>query len=160
MPKSSKGDIYTVKSGDSLYKIANQFDTTIEAIKKLNNLTNNTLSIGQKLIIPSSSKDQTNQNDAANIYTVKSGDSLYKIALANNVSVQDILNANNLTSTTLSIGQKLIIPSTISNEKLYTVVSGDSLWSIAKKFNTTVNDIKNLNNLTSNTLSIGQKLKI
>ena len=68
------------------------------------------------------------------------------------------MKLNNLSSNLLSIGQVLKIP-TISS-KTYTVQKGDSLYSIAKKFNTTVNEIKTKNNLTSNTLSIGQVLKI
>ncbi len=68
------------------------------------------------------------------------------------------MKLNNLSSNLLSIGQVLKIPTTSSNT--YTVQKGDSLYSIAKKFNTTVNEIKTKNNLTSNTLSIGQILKI
>ena len=68
------------------------------------------------------------------------------------------MKLNNLSSNLLSIGQILKIP--ITNSNTYTVQKGDSLYSIAKKFNTTVNEIKAKNNLTSNTLSIGQVLKI
>ena len=69
---------------------------------------------------------------------------------------------NNLTSNNLSIGQQLKIPSSSNNTSYttYTVKRGDSLWLIANNFNTTVDSIKRLNNLTSNNLSIGQQLKI
>ena len=98
-------------------------------------------------------------------YTVHSGDSLYSIARKFNTTVQDLINANNLSSTNLSIGQELIIQtSTPTNPEIpgntYTVKSGDSLYSIAGRFNTTVDEIKKLNNLTSNNLSIGVILKI
>ena len=94
-------------------------------------------------------------------YTVKKGDNLYNIAKTYNTSVSDILKASNLTSTSLSIGQVLRIPTTNnSTGRVYTVQKGDSLYSIAKKFNTTVDSIKSKNNLKSNTLSIGQKLII
>lgn len=66
---------------------------------------------------------------------------------------------NRLTSNLLSIGQILRIPIT-DNTSSYIVKSGDNLYSIARKFNTTVDSIKQKNNLTSNTLQIGQKLII
>lgn len=69
-----------------------------------------------------------------------------------------IKNANNLTSNLLQIGQVLKIPLESSGETTYTVKSGDSLYSIAKKYNTTVDKLKELNNLTSNLLNIGQIL--
>ncbi len=96
---------YTVKPGDSLYSIAKQFNTTVNELKSLNNLTSNLLTIGQVLQIPNGSSS----NDEF-IYTVVAGDSLWKIANDNGITVEEIINANNLTSTTLSIGQQLIIP--------------------------------------------------
>ena len=94
-----------------------------------------------------------------------SGDSLYSIAKKYNTTVDAIKDLNNLSSNLLSIGQTLKIPAnntTGSSSKYitYKVVSGDSLYSIAKKYNTTVDAIKDLNSLSSNLLSIGQTLKI
>lgn len=146
-------ETYTVKSGDSLYAIANKFGTTVDALKNVNNLTSNTLSIGQVLKIPSAQEEETSIT-----YTVKSGDSLYSIAREYNTTVDAIKTANNLTSNLLSIGQVLTIPTDTNLETTYTVQSGDSLYSIAKKFGTDVNTLKELNNLSSNLLSIGQIL--
>ena len=112
------------------------------------------LSIGQILKIPSTIKDDTIT------YTVKLGDSLYSIARKYNTTVDNIKKINNLTSNLLSIGQVLKIPNNEENYITYTVKSGDSLYSIARKYNTTVDNIKKLNNLTSNLLSINQVLKI
>ena len=67
---------------------------------------------------------------------------------------------NGLTSNLLSIGQVLKIPSSSSNEIVYTVVAGDNLYQIARRFGTTVAAIMSRNNLTNNMLSIGQKLII
>lgn len=158
-PQPSNGITYTVKSGDTLYKIANQYNVTVAEIIDLNNLSTTVLTIGQELLIPDKSIDKTET------YTVKKGDSLYKIANQFGITVDDIISSNNLTSTTLQIGQVLTIPtsSTIkpgTNYINYTVKSGDSLWKIANSYNTTVDQIKRLNNLTSNNLSIGQQLKI
>ena len=146
---------YTVKSGDSLWSIANRYNTTVNELKSLNNLTSNTLSIGQVLKLP-----RTSTTTTTNTYTVKSGDSLWSIANRYNTTVNELKSLNNLTSNTLSIGQILKLPSTTTTTKTYIVKAGDSLWSIANKNNTTVDALKSLNNLTSNTLRIGQVLKI
>ena len=72
--------------------------------------------------------------------------------------IDRIKDLNNLTTNLLSIGQVLLIPTDTNLETTYTVQKGDSLYSIAKKYNTTVDRLKQLNNLTSNLLSIGQIL--
>ena len=140
---------YIVQKGDSLYSIANKYNTTVNELKSINNLTSNLLSIGQKLKIPTKE---------ANEYIVQKGDSLYAIANKYNTTVNELKSINNLTSNLLSIGQKLKIPT--KEEINYIVQKGDSLYAIAKKYNTTVNELKSINNLTSNLLSIGQQLKI
>ena len=149
----SGSNYYTVQKGDSLYSIANKFNTSVSEIKSLNNLSSNLLSIGQILKIPSI--NQTN-----NTYTVQKGDSLYSIANKFNTSVSEIKSLNNLSSNLLSIGQILKISSINQTNNTYTVQKGDSLYNIANKFNTSVSEIKALNNLSSNLLSIGQILKI
>ena len=151
---------YIVKKGDSLWSIASKNNTTVDNIKKLNNLTSNNLYIGQILKI--SDNDNNNNLENKNIYTVKKGDSLWLIANKNKVSVDDIKSANNLTSNILQIGQTLIIPDKKPSTKeiTYVVKKGDSLWLIANKYDTTVEKIKSANNLTSNTLRIGQVLTI
>lgn len=150
--------VYIVKSGDSLYRIAQQYNTTVDTIKSFNNLTSNVLQIGQELLIPI---NNTQEEITPITYTVKTGDSLYAIARRYNTTVDEIKRINNLTSNNLSIGQKLLIPNTSSNNTItYTVKSGDSLYAIANRYDTTVNAIKQLNNLTSNNLSIGQQLLI
>ena len=148
--------VYTVKSGDSLYKIAQNYNTTVDEIKRLNNLSTNLLSVGQVLKLPT--KEITEENS----YIVKSGDSLYKIANKLNTTVSELMNLNNLSSTLLSVGQMLKIPTTGNSNQsnTYTVKSGDSLYKIANNFNTTVNELMKLNNLSSTLLSIGQVLKV
>ena len=160
--------IYVVKRGDSLWKIANDYGVTVDALKELNNLTTNGLQIGQQLLVPAQASN-TPANEI--VYIVKKGDSLWTIAQQYNTTISALKTRNNLTSNVLSIGQQLIIPSstqTPSNdsnntqpaEKTYVVQRGDSLWLIANKNNTTVDELKRLNNLTSNVLQIGQILRI
>lgn len=150
---------YTVKKGDSLWSIASKNNTTVDNLKKLNNLTSNTLSIGQLLKLPSNNKNNAVDN---NTYIVKKGDSLWSIANKYNTTVDNLKRLNNLSSNILSIGQVLKIPEVLSaSDKItYIVKKGDSLWSIANKYNTTVDKIKSANNLSSNTLFIGQELVI
>lgn len=154
-PEGVITNTYIVQKGDSLYSISQKLNTTVDELKKLNNLTSNTLQIGQVLKIPTKEiyEEET-------LYTVKAGDTLYKIAAANNTTVDEIKALNNLTSNNLSIGQLLKLPSPLTPETTYTVQKGDSLYAIANKYNTTVDALKKANNLTSNILSIGQVLKI
>ena len=146
---------YTVKSGDSLWSIAKKNNVSVNELKEANGLTSNTLSIGQVLKIP---KEIEEPIVDTNTYIVKKGDSLYKIAQNNNTTVSELIELNNLTSTNLSIGQRLKLPTQVFNT--YVVKSGDSLYKIARENNTTVDILKDINNLTSNLLSIGQVLKL
>ena len=151
---------YIVKKGDSLWSIASKNNTTVDNIKKLNNLSSNNLSVGQVLKLSYDAKKEDIKE--SNIYTVKKGDSLWLIANKYGTTVDELKNANNLKNNTLSIGQTLIIPEKKeSTSKIsYVVKKGDSLWLIANKYDTTVEKIKSTNNLKSNTLSIGQVLVI
>ena len=146
------GDYYTVVRGDSLWSIANKFGISVNELKQLNNLSSNLITIGQKLRIPSQDNVDTGT------YVVVKGDSLWSIARKLGVSVNDLVNYNNLSSLTLQIGQQLKIPPT--NQIVYTVQKGDTLWSIAQKNNTTVDKIVSNNNLLSTYLTIGQQLII
>lgn len=151
-------NIYIVKKGDSLYSIANKYNTTVDELKRINNLTSNILSIGQVLKLPSDKANNVEKEENTISYTVKKGDSLYSIARKYDTTIDRIKDLNNLTTNLLSIGQVLLIPTDTNLETTYTVQKGDSLYSIAKKYNTTVDRLKQLNNLTSNLLSIGQIL--
>lgn len=147
---------YIVQMGDTLYGIGKQFGVTVEEIKLTNDLSNNTLIIGQVLRIPTL--------ETTSLYVVKKGDTLYSIASRYGVSVSSLVELNNLKNTNLSIGQQLRIPINGDNSNnsfvIYTVKVGDNLYNIAKKYNITVDEIINLNNLSSNLLSIGMQLKI
>ena len=95
---------YTVRSGDTLWVLAQRYGTTVDAIKSLNGLTSNILNIGQVLKIPT----PTDYNYFE--YTVRSGDTLWVLAQRYGTTVNAIKSLNGLTSDLLSIGQVLLIP--------------------------------------------------
>ena len=146
---------YTVIAGDSLYNIALKFGTTVNAIKSLNGLTSDIITVGQVLKIPYATTPPSYFN-----YTVVAGDTLFLLAQRFRTTVQAIMELNGLTSTNLSIGQVLRIPGQAPSYFNYTVVAGDTLFRLAQRFRTTVQAIMELNGLTSTNLSIGQVLRI
>ena len=147
-------DSYTVKRGDTLYSIARKYNTTVDNLRRLNNLNNDSLSIGQVILLPGIDTS----SDNTSIYVVNSGDTLYSIAREYDTTVEVLKDLNTLTTNILSVGQKLVVPS--DNSNIYVVKRGDTLYSIAKKYNITVDRLRQLNNLSSNNLSIGEKLII
>jgi LysM repeat protein len=144
---------YIVKSGDTLWKISNNLGVSINDIKNTNNLTSDTIYTNQKLSIPYTQNNIT--------YTVKSGDTLYKIAISQNSTVDSIKKANSLTSDIIYPGQTLVInKASQSINDSYVVKSGDTLWKIASSNDISINTIKELNNLSSDTIYVGQVLKL
>lgn len=159
-PKIEESNIYVVKKNDTLWSIANQYNTTVNEIKKINNLNSNILSIGQRLVIPT--REDILQEDYT-IYIVKNGDSLYSIAQNFGVSVEELLTLNRLNSPELYIGEQLLIPTNgiqIVGVVDYTIKTGDTLWRIANNCNVTVDDIVKLNNLDSTIIYPGQIIKL
>lgn len=155
----STENTYIVKSGDTLWSIARNNGLTVDELKRLNNLTSNSLSIGQVLKL----KEVTTPAPSEDTYTVKSGDTLYGIANRYGLTVDELKRLNNLTNNNLSIGQVLKVSGSTTpseSDEYYVVKAGDSLYKIANRFNTTVDELKRANNLTSNLLSIGQRLRI
>ncbi|MED0665375.1 LysM peptidoglycan-binding domain-containing protein [Bacillus badius] len=186
---------HIVQSGDSLWKIANKYGTTIEKIRQDNQLKTDALTIGQKLIIapkgseikpgtgqkpPEPSKPPV-QSGSKVTHIVQSGDSLWKIANKYGTTIEKIRQENQLKTDALTIGQKLIItpkgsaikpgtgqkppepskPPVPSGSKVTHIVqSGDSLWKIANKYGTTIEKIRQENQLKTDALTIGQKLII
>ena len=150
---------YVVRPGDTRWLLAQRFDTTVDAIKKLNGLTGDDLQIGQVLRIPTAESSDGSYFE----YVVRPGDTLWLLARRYGTTVDAIIRLNGLPDDNLSIGQILKIPSageTPAPYFEYTVRSGDSLWLLAQRFGTTVDAIKRLNGLSSDNLSIGQVLRI
>ncbi len=102
-------ETYTVKKGDSIYKIAKRFNISVNEIKKANNLKSNKLQIGMQLQIPDKKNKITKKSQDTEYHIVKKGETLFRIAKKYNTSVEELKRLNGLNSNKLSIGQKLIV---------------------------------------------------
>ena len=175
----AQDNTHTVERGESLFGIARTYDVTIDQLKDWNNLSSNTLAVGQKLIISDPDKNAVS-------YQVKPGDTLFGIAKEQGVSISEIKEWNNMTGNSLEVGQRLVIYKQ-DNQQLdgdalnetfedstqsliaknsdaettyYRVKSGDTLYEIAREHNMSVAELKALNDLQSDQLSIGQQLTV
>ncbi|MEP1306566.1 MAG: LysM peptidoglycan-binding domain-containing protein [Balneola sp.] len=168
--------IYTVKQGDTFYSISKALDVTVAELKQWNGISSNNLEIEQELVYYSQDSNSPQdvlvvEEDTSSLiskststpntyYLVKSGDSLYKIARDNDMTVQQLKELNNLTSNTLRIGQQLAVKSVsvapvvseFSDESspqgkfaLYTLSGSDNLNAILDKFEMTVKELEALN---------------
>lgn len=163
-PEDYNNIYYIVKKGDTLTRIALWYNTTVEELVRLNNIKNpDLIYIGQRLLI-SVSDDPNKQKEVK--YTVKRGDTLYKIANRYGITVNEIVELNNIKNPNLIyVGQILRIPLDTSTNQMQTVYyrvrRGDRLWRIAKMYRTTVNNIARLNGITNpNLIYAGQVLRI
>lgn len=171
--RSTEQATHIVKSGENLSVIAKKYKCSVTDLREWNNLKSNVLQVGQKLKVypPADDSEQKVATTTSNgyvIYTVKSGDNLWDIAKKfDGVTVEKIRQLNNLSkNAVLKVGQKLKISkingsSNSSDYLIHTVKSGDNLWDLAKKYGVSVEQIRNLNGLSSKAvLKVGQKLKI
>ena len=193
--------VYIVRSGDNLSSIAKKFNMTVPELKALNNLTSNYVKAKKRLLVytkdsrveplplsvtgsgktetASVSREEPKEEPAPattpRYHIVKSGETLSAIAGKYHCSVSQIMSWNNLSKSTIYVGQKLKVgsstgagstsskstPSGSAKYTWYTVQSGDNLWDIAQRHDCTVSQIKSLNNITNaNRLRVGQKIKI
>ncbi len=159
---------HTVKRGESLSVIAQNYGTSVSAIKSANNLKSTSLAVGQTLVIPGSSapvkvSSKVNTVETKTVtHTVAKGDYLGKIANKYKVSVADIKRENNLKSDVLKLGQKLKITVSLKDLPLrkHKVQRGEFLGKIASKYGVTVQSIRDANKLRSDSLAVGQVLLI
>ena len=159
---------HKVSKGDSLWKIADQYDSEVSVLKKVNYLQSNLLNLNQQLLIPlSNSKNQTFIPYQAHI--ISEGDTLWGLGIKYGISPTEIAKNNGLKiNAGLRIGKQLNIGNkniyrTINSKKrtiLYSVKQGDSLYRIADIFNIQIKDIIELNSISENEIKPGQVLKI
>jgi peptidoglycan lytic transglycosylase D len=179
---------HKIKNGETLSEIAEQYHTTLAAIREANSIRGNTIRAGQHLMIPVASKPLGAYNLSASErraatqdkpragnrveHFVRSGESFWSISQKYNVPLRSLASWNGMAPRdTLSIGQKLVVwsdnapasvaTSTISTTRKlnYTVRTGDSLYLIANRFRITVADLLRWNNIDKNKiLRPGQRL--
>ena len=176
---------YKIKSGDSISEIAMKYGVSSADLKKWNDLNSNKIIVGKTLkiysdesLVENSSDDNSTsannlkKNDAAVHYIVKKGDTIGHIAERFNISSSDIREWNDISGSKIVVGQELLIKPGIKNnnttekvassstENLHIVESGESLWTIARKYQITISKLKSWNNLSSNKIKIGDELRI
>ena len=186
---STQISTYTVVKDDTLSSIAAKYKISVQKLMQWNNLTSSLIFPGDVLSIkePSDSKgtnNKTNENNNqggktnnSTTYTVKSGDTLSEIAYKHGITLKELMDWNKLQTTLIYPGDVLVVKKTNqtpsnngSNSKnnnntsgtnrTYTVRAGDSLWKIANTFSVSVANLKKWNNLSSDTIYVGQSLKI
>ncbi|MDR4434546.1 C40 family peptidase [Bacillus tequilensis] len=128
-----------VKSGDSLWKLAQTYNTSVAALTSANHLSSTVLSIGQTLTIPgsnsgtSSTSSSTTKKSGSSVYTVKSGDSLWLIANEFKMTVQELKKVNGLSSNMIRAGQKLKVSGTVSSSSSSSPSTSSSKKSSSNK---------------------------
>ena len=155
---------YIVKKGDSLYSIAQAYNTTVGTLLAINNLNNNIIHVGQVIRIPSY-KGETSKEEGIIIYTVQENDTINSIAEHFKIDPNKLISYNELFNVNIQPGMQLTIPkepspSETTSNILYTVKKGDTIYNIAKRFNTTVKELMEQNNLEDMLIKTGQKLLI
>ena len=216
--KAAPRTTYKVRNGDTLWGISHKFGTTVAAIAQANSLRNvHLIYPGQTLVIPNQKTAPASAPaapaaapqavpsapapaaSANNVYTVKSGDTLWGISRAHGVTIRSITTANRISNSSLIFpGQRLVIPAknasaattpaapapvapaapapapapapqaapsapapVASSNSVYTVQRGDTLWGIARAHGTSVNALVQLNRIAdSSHIYVGQKLTI
>lgn len=177
--KAQERSIHIVRSGENLGLIAGKYRTSVSKIKAWNGLRSSRIYPGQKLIVyapgnrqSSATASKSFQKSNSGYHTVRSGESLGLIAKKYGISVSQLKSMNGLGGNLIKPGQKLKVSNASSpkstkvaalpkegNYQYHTIKSGDTLWDLAKKYNASVDQIKQWNNITNSyRLKPGQKL--
>ncbi len=158
---------YRVQPGDTLFSIAQKFGTTTQWLKDYNHLLSDTISVGQELMVPEPQKPVPTATPLPQTveYVVQPGDTLSAIAQKFGTTVDDLIRLNHLSSESIQVGMVLKVPQAAQptpapRYQTYVVQPGDTLIALAERFGTTVDALKSLNGLTSDTLMIGQTLRV
>lgn len=164
---------HQIQSGETIIAISELYGVSVEDIKRWNNLKSSKIVAGKSLIVYSNGNghNKVTENNVtktsvkSNVHKVKKGETLGGIAIKYNVSLSSLQKINNLNGNKIIVGQELKIPGTenssISSQDGYHVVeSGETLYSIAIKYHTSVQKIKTLNKLSNSKIVVGQKLKV
>lgn len=202
---TASGTKYTVKAGDSVWSVSNKYGITMAQLIQWNNIQNNFIYPGQQLTVSNSgstnsassntgSSANTNNSSSANTgssssqgtYTVKAGESVWSVANKNGITMNQLIEWNNIKNNFIYPGQQLIVkggnsvntntgsttsaakpntPNTsatistsFSGNTMYTVKAGESVWSVANKHHITMDQLIEWNNIKNNFIYPGQQV--
>jgi len=193
--KTIAAEYHRVKSGETLSSIALKYGMTVAELKDKNDLKTNRITQRQKLLVkeeetimvveaskllanntktsaPSPSVEDEMPSKATHV--VQKGETLTSIAKQENMSIEELKSLNKLVSSTVKIGQELVlrtlpetqkvvenaIATNDSKPKVHKVLKGESLYTIAKTYSTTIDELKKINNITTGNINAGQELKV
>ncbi|HEY8343797.1 MAG TPA: LysM domain-containing protein [Bacillota bacterium] len=158
------GFLYTIRAGDTFFSIANRFNISVDALVQANpGVDPDRLQIGQQICVPTAPPAQC---PGGFFYTIRAGDTFFSLAARFNVTVQQLINANpGVDPNRLQIGQQICIPTQAPGPCpggfLYTIRAGDTFFSLAARFNVTVQQLAAANpGVDPNRLMIGQQICI
>lgn len=166
---------HTIQKGETLFSIAQKYGVSVAQLKSWNRVDADDLSVGQSIVIRPGATDTSRAPEGMQTHTVEAGETLFSISKQYHVTIAELKSWNNLSSNNLRVGETLkVYPSaspdtpdqsiTVDTETqqnaYYTVKNNDSLYKIARAHNMTVNELKRLNNLSSNTIRVGQELTV
>jgi LysM repeat protein len=182
--KTATAGSYTVASGDSVWSVANKHGITMDQLRSWNNIKNDFIYPGQRLVVKNGTgaTSQANRTTTASSgtnggsYTVASGDSVWGVANKHGITMDQLRSWNNIKNDFIYPGQTLIVKnsgnkqtstatvstntSSTTSSRNYTVVSGDSVWSIANKFGITMDQFRSWNNIKNDYVYPGQSVRV
>jgi len=150
-------DTYIIQRGDTLDALARRFNTTVADLRAANSIVGVHIFAGQILLIP------RGKARPVDVYEIQPGDTLYSISRRFNTSIGILQGLNELgDASEITAGQNILIPAAEdSSHEVYVVQAGDSLFSIAKRFNTVVSVLKSLNGIADEReLELGQTILV
>jgi len=170
--KSEDTDFHIVKTGETLLDISENYEISINKLKKANGLSTTLINKGDRiriknfqdsLLVTSTIKKKNVFDFNSDYHTVKEGETLYSISSRYDIEIEELKLQNDLRSNIIRVGQKIKIrnfdfSNAINSTRLWVVKKGDTLYSISMKTGTTVSKLKHLNGLKNDIIKIGQKL--
>ena len=171
--KLAKAKYHTVRRGETLSSISDDYGVTVSDLKEWNGLRNNSINAGQRLAIDSSVVKKSparSSEQSTTTHKVRRGETLGSIAARYGVTVANLRDWNGISGSNIKAGQKLVVKGGAAKSskskksrtsyKTYTVKSGETLGGIAERNGTTAAAIRRANGIKGSMIRVGQKLKI
>ena len=183
---AASGTKYTVKAGDSVWSVSNNYGISMNQLIQWNNIKNNFIYPGQQLIVkggsaatstntssttaattpstPNTSNTTSTASTGDTIYTVKAGESVWGVANKHNITMDQLIQWNNIKNNFIYPGQQVIVKkgttqsAPTTGQKTYTVKAGESVWGVADSHGITMNQLIEWNNIKNNFIYPGQQL--